>query len=83
MVHQNELALFRHNSHHERIDILYLNQIHGKPLRQIACELRSSYTTIRNAVRAFKATGRTNKLLSLKKKQSILAHRFELRRLMI
>lgn len=58
--------------HSKRIEIIYLSQVHGISIRKTAAMTQSHYSTVRSVMEAFKASGRTNKLLTYQSKSLIL-----------
>ena len=64
-------------THCRRIDMIYLSQVHKFSLRKTAQLTNSHYSSVRAVIEAYKATGRTNKLLTYQSKQYILEQRHE------
>ena len=62
-------------SHQQRIDIIYENIVHNKPMRTIAKYLNERYTTVRTIIRSFKKNNRTNRLLNYWTKVTIMNKR--------
>ena len=54
---------------------MHLSLIHKMPLRKIAKETISTYSTVRQTITPFKRYGRTNKLLTLRSKEYLYALR--------
>ena len=59
-------------SHQGRIEAIHMSEIHGMSFRQIAKNIDTTYTTVRNIVYQYNRYGRTNKLLPPKSKLSIM-----------
>ena len=53
--------IYQKISHADRIKAIYLNQIHRIPAQELEDRVGIKYNTIRNIIRAYLATGRTNK----------------------
>ena len=62
-------------NHQKRIEILHLNTIHGCSIRQIAKEINSKYSTVRQTIQCYAKQGRTNKLHNIKSKENLFYQR--------
>lgn len=62
-------------SYEERINILYLSELHNLSSSKIGHILGMKYSTVRAIILTFKRTRRINKLLTLSAKKQILKRR--------
>ena len=67
--------IYRKTSHSERIDIIYQSSIHKAAIKSIATAKGMSYNSVRNIIKSFQASGRTNKkkYVHIKSKRNVKA----------
>ena len=63
-------------SHQQRIDVIYLSQVHGLSYRTIANYRLIPFSTVRQTVQEYKKSTRTNKMHTHSTKLKLIGDRF-------
>jgi len=53
--------IYKKMSHADRIHVIYSKLVHNLPIRQLVQDTGLCYNSIRNIIKAYKSSGRTNK----------------------